>query len=84
VYVITRSKDEDKLRQLGTPTLIDQSRNSHDTPPAAIKAGEEPLWRFSLFKLAFDPNLQREPAPTTITNLQAMERQPGPWCGPAM
>ncbi|HSV15165.1 MAG TPA: glycosyltransferase family 39 protein [Tepidisphaeraceae bacterium] len=76
VYVITRARDEEKLKQLGTPTLIDQSESSHEvTTPAG---------RFSLFKLVFDPNLKREAAPTHITNMQAMEREPGPWCGPAL
>jgi hypothetical protein len=77
VYVITRARDEAKLRQLGTVIVVDQSIKSHEIPG--------PQGRFTLFELTFDPNLLRYPAPTNITNMQAMERDAsGPWCGPPM
>ena len=80
VYVICRAKDEPKLRQLGTPTPLDQSARSHDMTG--------PLGRFTLYRLTFDPHLPRYPLPPRPTQLQAMERaestDPGPWCGPAM
>jgi 4-amino-4-deoxy-L-arabinose transferase-like glycosyltransferase len=78
VYVITRARDEAKLRQLGTVAVVDQSLKSHEIPG--------PEGRFTLFELRFDPNLVRYPAPTNITNLQAMERDKngGPWCGPPL
>jgi 4-amino-4-deoxy-L-arabinose transferase-like glycosyltransferase len=77
VYVITRARDEGKLKLLGEPVIVDQSEQSHDI------AGPE--GRFTLFKLTFDPNLRRYPAPQHITSLQAMERDlSGPWCGPAL
>jgi 4-amino-4-deoxy-L-arabinose transferase-like glycosyltransferase len=77
VYVITRARDEAKLQQLGTVIVLDQSVKSHEIPG--------PQGRFTLFELTFDPNLVRYPAPTNITNMQAMERDPsGPWCGPPM
>ena len=77
MYVITRARDEAKLRQLGTVITVDQSVKSHEIPG--------PQGRFTLFELTFDPNLMRYPAPTNITNMQAMERDAsGPWCGPPM
>jgi 4-amino-4-deoxy-L-arabinose transferase-like glycosyltransferase len=77
VYVITRARDQAKLMQLGTVELVDQSIRSHEITG--------PEGRFTLFKLTFDPKLARYPAPTKITNMQAMERdQSGPWCGPPM
>ena len=39
--------------------------------------------RFTLFRLRFDPHLQRYPAPTDISTMQAMGRKKGPYCGPA-
>jgi 4-amino-4-deoxy-L-arabinose transferase-like glycosyltransferase len=76
VYVITRARDEAKLKQLGGVALIDQSPLSHDMP--------RPEGRLSLFRLSFDPNLVRYTLPVHITSLQAMERADGPWCGPRM
>jgi 4-amino-4-deoxy-L-arabinose transferase-like glycosyltransferase len=77
VYVIARGRDEIKLRELGTPRVIDQSLRSHDV--------SGPGGRITLFALAFDPHLARYPVPTKITSMQAMERdQSGPWCGPPM
>ncbi len=78
VYVITRARDEAKLRQLGSIVVVDQSVKSHEIPG--------PEGRFTLFELTFDPNLARYPAPANITNLQAMERDKngGPWCGPPL
>jgi 4-amino-4-deoxy-L-arabinose transferase-like glycosyltransferase len=77
VYVICRQQDNRLLQQLGTTTLIDQSKNSHED-------SGKPGGRFSLFRLTFNPHLQRYPLPDKITSLQAMERAPGPWCGPEL
>jgi hypothetical protein len=74
VYVIARQKDQQFLQLLGKIEIRDQSAKSHDL--------ETPAGRFTLFRLTFDPHLQRYPAPGKITSLQAMERAPGPWCGP--
>jgi 4-amino-4-deoxy-L-arabinose transferase-like glycosyltransferase len=76
VYVITRQRDERLLRQLGSIERIDQSPKSHEI--------ETPDGRFSLYRLTFDPHLQRYPIPGNISSLQAMERAPGPWCGPPL
>ena len=76
VYVITRAQDEVKLKELGTPVMIDQSPLSHDMPT--------PAGRFTLFRLTFNPKLIRYALPPYITSLQAMERADGPWCGPRM
>ncbi len=76
VFVITRAKDESKLRELGEPTVVDQSPRSHemtDTPG-----------RLTLFKLTFNPGLVRYLLPPSISNLQAMQREPGPFCGPPL
>jgi 4-amino-4-deoxy-L-arabinose transferase-like glycosyltransferase len=81
VFVIARAKDADLLRQLGVPVIVDQSAHSHDPPPGWTPAQAS----FTLFKLTFDPNLKRYPAPAEITNMQAMQRdRTGPWCGPAL
>ncbi len=76
VYVITRAKDEAVLRTMGTVVVIDQSPSSHEIT--------KPEGRFTLYKLTFDPTLQRYRVPTYITSLQAMERADGPWCGPRL
>ena len=76
VYVIARAKDRPLLDQLGTVQQIDQSLQSHEI--------ETPAGRFTLFRLTFDPHLLRYPAPAYITSLQAMERAPGPLCGPPL
>ena len=76
VYVITRARDEAKLAMLGNVRLLDQSPQSHEIP--------SPAGRFSLFELRFAPDLKRYPLPDHISSLQAMERAPGPWCGPRL
>lgn len=75
VYVITRAKDQQKLETLGKVAVISRSEKSHDD-------GGKPQGLFTLFKLTFDPDLLRFPAPTRITSLQAMDRAKGPYCGP--
>ncbi len=83
VYVIARGPAETALRTLGTVERIDASPDSHEALVGRAKYGN-----FTLFRLTFDPQLKRYPAPAHITSLQAMERaestDPGPWCGPAM
>jgi 4-amino-4-deoxy-L-arabinose transferase-like glycosyltransferase len=74
VYVIARQRDVSQLSKYGRTQQIDQSPKSHDL--------DTPAGRFTLFKLSFDPALQRYPAPTYISSMQAMERTPGPLCGP--
>jgi len=76
VYVITRQRDENLLAELGSYRRVDQSIKSHDL--------DTPEGRFTLFCLTFDPHLHRYPLPAKISSLQAMERSPGPWCGPPM
>jgi hypothetical protein len=75
VFVICRSNDRAMLDQLGSTQLIDQSRLSHEQ--------DKIFGPFSLFRLTFLPDLKRYPLPDQISSLQAMERAPGPWCGPA-
>jgi 4-amino-4-deoxy-L-arabinose transferase-like glycosyltransferase len=76
VFVICRSNDRAMLDQLGATELIDQSKKSHEQD---LVFG--PL---SLYRLTFRPDLTRYPAPDQITSLQAMERAPGPCCGPPL
>jgi len=78
VCLLARQRDERLLKQMGTIEQMDQSPKSHEM-------GEEHkvfFGRFTLYRLTFDPHLQRYPVPEKITSLQAMERAPGPWCGP--
>ena len=81
VYVICRTKDEPVLARFGTVRKIDQSEKSHEERDD--KTGVV-FGRFTLYRLTFDPALRRYPAPAGVTSLQAMERAPGPWCGPAV
>lgn len=74
VYLITRARDEGFLKQLGNVTEILQSEKT--------RREKSPLDRFTLYQLRFDPNLQRYPTPGPIDVMQAMERKPGPFCGP--
>jgi 4-amino-4-deoxy-L-arabinose transferase-like glycosyltransferase len=74
VCVIARQRDRAQLHQYGTVEQIDQSPRSHDL--------DGPVGRFTLFRLTFNPMLHRYPVPTYITSMQAMERAPGPFCGP--
>lgn len=77
VYVVTRARDGADLRELGTVEQVDQSaKTRRETSPAD---------RFALFRVTFRPDLTRYPAPApdTVTTIQAMDRKPGPYCGPA-
>jgi 4-amino-4-deoxy-L-arabinose transferase-like glycosyltransferase len=76
VYVITRASDESKLETLGQAVVVLQSTKT--------RREHSPADRFTLFHLTFRPDLQRYPAtpPDQITTMQAMDRAPGPWCGP--
>jgi hypothetical protein len=78
VYVITRASDEPKLQTLGSVDVVLQSTKT--------RRERSPADRFTLFHLRFRPDLQRYPAtpPDQVTTMQAMDRAPGPWCGPAM
>ena len=81
VYVICRTKEEPVLATLGTFSIVDQSRQSHEERDDKAKAV---FGKFTLYRLTFFPSLSRYPAPDRITSLQAMERAPGPWCGPPL
>lgn len=76
-YVITRARDRLKLETLGEVHAISQSLASHDD-------GGTPEGLFTLFRVQFDPGLQRYPAPQRISSLQAMGRKKGPYCGPPL
>jgi hypothetical protein len=80
IYVIARQDDQRLLAQLGSVQQIDSSPKSHegDQPRNA------PVGNFTLYQLTFFPGLKRYPIPAQITSLQAMERAPGPWCGPPL
>jgi 4-amino-4-deoxy-L-arabinose transferase-like glycosyltransferase len=80
-YVICRTKDEPVLATLGTVVIVDQSKQSHEERDDKAKAV---FGKFTLYRLTFFPTLRRYPAPAQITSLQAMERAPGPWCGPPL
>ena len=73
VYVVTRASDEAALQQYGQTQIIQQSELSH--------GNRNPEGRFTLFHLTYDPNLKRHPTPSTVTNLQGLQRIPGPFCG---
>jgi 4-amino-4-deoxy-L-arabinose transferase-like glycosyltransferase len=73
VYVITRAPDRRDLETLGAVTTEAQSARSHDDPPNGA---------FMLFHLQLDPNLVRCHAPSYVTTMQALQRRPGPFCGP--
>jgi len=77
VYVITRRRDEAELAKLGRVECVDVSERSHND--AGLPAG-----RFALFRLSFAPDLVRYDRPTNITNMQALSRAPGPFCGPPL
>lgn len=82
VYVVTRARDEAELRGMGEVTPILQSRYTRreEQRSKTNPAGE----RFTLFRLRFSPDFVRYPAPKpdSITSLQAMGREKGPYCGP--
>jgi 4-amino-4-deoxy-L-arabinose transferase-like glycosyltransferase len=80
VYVITREWNAPKLAELGTAQIADQSVQSRKSDHA--KKAKLPLDRFTLYRLAFRPDLARYPVPTHITTMQAMGRAKGPYCGP--
>lgn len=76
VFVITRAKDLARLQTLGTVESVLQSTYS--------RREKSPADRFTLFRLRFDPDLKRYPAPAGISTMEAMGRKKGPYCGPPM
>lgn len=76
VWIITRRADEPRLKQLGTVDVMDES--------AHTRRERSPEGRFTLFRLHFRPDLLRYPKPPYIDTLQAMDRRPGPYCGPPL
>jgi hypothetical protein len=75
VYVVARFYDQAALQTLGDVTLRDQSQHS--------RRQKKPGQQLALFHLVFKPDLTRYPPPT-ISVMQAMERAPGPTCGPPL
>jgi len=73
IYVVTESKDLAALQSLGDAQEISQS-------PRPVRANVPHL---ALFHLIFSPDLRRYPPPA-VSPMQAMMRQAGPWCGPAI
>jgi len=71
VYVVGSVQDLPLLKKLGKTELIARS-------PRPLKANVPEL---ALFHLTFSPDLKRY-SPPPISPMQAMMRQPGPWCGP--
>ncbi len=71
VYVITRARDQSKLETLGEVQIVSQSLKSHND-------GGKPQGLFTLFRVQFDPNLQR------YTCRQVMDREKDPDCGPPL
>jgi 4-amino-4-deoxy-L-arabinose transferase-like glycosyltransferase len=78
VYIITRFSDQSKLQTMGQ---VESVLRSHKTRRQRSDADQ-----FTLFHLTYNRDLVRYPAPLpdTITTMQAMDRAPGPWCGPPM
>ncbi|HWE01779.1 MAG TPA: phospholipid carrier-dependent glycosyltransferase [Tepidisphaeraceae bacterium] len=76
VWVVTRHRDLEKLRQLGRVEVADESLKS--------RREKSPEDRFTLFHLYFQPGLKRYPLPGYVNTLQAMDRQKGPYCGPRL
>jgi hypothetical protein len=75
VYVVGRLHDLSALQTLGEVQVVLQSPHSH------LESG--PGDRFALFHLEFAPGLVRF-APPPVSPMQAMQRKPGPWCGPPL
>jgi 4-amino-4-deoxy-L-arabinose transferase-like glycosyltransferase len=73
-WIVTRHRDLEKLQTLGEVTVADESAKSRRE-----RSAED---RFTLFHLVFKPDLRRYPRPPYINTLQAMGREPGPYCGP--
>ena len=71
VYVIGSVQDQRLLEKFGETELISRSPR----PP------KENVPELALFHLTFSPDLKRYPPPP-VSPMQAMMRQPGPWCGP--
>ena len=78
VYVVTRHHDLAALDTLGKVHVVLVSSHT--------RREHSPQDRFTLFELWLSPTLTRysAPAPDTITTMQAMGRQRGPYCGPPL
>ena len=70
VYVLTREWKARELAQLGQVDIVDQSSRSR--PSDHAKKARLSHDKFMLYRLTFDPDLQRYPAPTHISTMQAM------------
>jgi 4-amino-4-deoxy-L-arabinose transferase-like glycosyltransferase len=71
VYVITRYKHRPELEHFGKSTLVVQSQKSRR------ETGADDRW--TLFRVALDPNLPRRPGGIRISPMQAMYREKGPY-----
>ena len=74
VWIVTRGADLPRLQTLGQVSVQDQSAYTRRERSAAD--------RFTLFHLRYDAKLPRYPRPAYVNTLQAMDREPGPYCGP--
>ncbi len=72
-YVVGRVQDLQRLQSLGKVELVKRSWR-----PKKVNVPQ-----LALFHLTFAPDLKRYPPPP-VSPMQAMMRQPGPWCGPPL
>jgi hypothetical protein len=73
VYVVGGIQDLPLLKTMGKTELIARS----------LRPSKQNVPELALFHLTFSPDLRRYPPPA-VSPMQAMMRQPGPWCGPEM
>jgi 4-amino-4-deoxy-L-arabinose transferase-like glycosyltransferase len=76
VLVLARARDADALSEYGTPEIVLQSERT--------RREKSPMDRWSLFRLAFHPGLERVAATgIRVSPMQAMQRADGPFLSPA-
>jgi 4-amino-4-deoxy-L-arabinose transferase-like glycosyltransferase len=74
LYVVTRAKDLDELRQLG---IVEEIERASET-----RREKSPGDRFALFRLTYFEDTVRIPSRgVRISPMQAMDRAPGPYLG---
>jgi 4-amino-4-deoxy-L-arabinose transferase-like glycosyltransferase len=73
MYVVAQPTDLAALQTLGDAEMLSESTR----PP------RKDVPHLALFHVIFSPDLHRY-APPPVSPMQAMMRQPGPWCGPPM
>jgi 4-amino-4-deoxy-L-arabinose transferase-like glycosyltransferase len=72
VWVVTRERDERALGLLGETRALARA--------SASARGSSRGQAFTLFRVAFRPDLARYPRPPYVGVMQAMGRKKGPWC----